>query len=201
MAARDGSRLPCRARTRECGVDGKWHAVTFQAPYESARVPAVRANGLVKHFETTCAVDEVGIILEEGEVRGLLGPNGAGKTTLLRLLFGLVHPDAGSIELLGRPGTHDLNNVGGFVEEPTFYPYLSGRSNLEILSELDGGGEQRIDEVLERVGLERRADDRVSGYSTGMTQRLGIAAALLRAPGYCCSTSRRAALTRPEDGK
>jgi ABC-2 type transport system ATP-binding protein len=150
-------------------------------------VAAVRAQGLVKRFESTCAVDGVDLTVQEGEVRGLLGPNGAGKTTLLRLLFGLVAPDRGQIELFGHPlGTAEavnLDGVAGFVEEPTFYPYLSGRVNLELFAELDGGvSTERIDEVLEMVGLTGRGGDRVSGYSTGMRQRLGIAAALLRSP-------------------
>ncbi len=150
-------------------------------------VAAVRASGLVKGFETTVAVDRVDLIVEEGEVRGLLGPNGAGKTTLLRLLFGLVAPDDGEIELFERPlgasDTINLDGVAGFVEEPTFYPYLPGRANLELFAELDGGASKsRIDEVLEQVGLDKRGGDRVSGYSTGMRQRLGIAAALLRSP-------------------
>jgi ABC-2 type transport system ATP-binding protein len=150
-------------------------------------VAAVRASGLVKRFETTVAVDQVDLTVEEGEVRGLLGPNGAGKTTLLRLLFGLVGPDEGHIELFGRPlGSSEATNldgVAGFVEEPTFYPYLPGRVNLELYAELDGGADAgRIDEVLEQVGLSNRGGDRVSGYSTGMRQRLGIAAALLRSP-------------------
>jgi ABC-2 type transport system ATP-binding protein len=103
------------------------------------------------------------------------------------MLFGLVKPDAGTIELFGRPleaPRHaTLDGVAGFVEDPTFYPYLSGRVNLELLAELDGRpSRQRIDEVLERVELLARAGDRVSGYSTGMRQRLGIAAALLRSP-------------------
>jgi len=150
-------------------------------------VAAVRASGLVKEFETTRAVDGVDLVVREGEVRGLLGPNGAGKTTLLRLLFGLVTPDQGQIELFGHPlGTAEsvnLDGVAGFVEEPTFYPYLSGRVNLELFAELDGGVPRaRVDEVLEMVGLAGRGGDRVSGYSTGMRQRLGIAAALLRSP-------------------
>ena len=157
---------------------------------------AVRAIGLVKRFETTTAVEGVDLVVEAGEVRGLLGPNGAGKTTLLRLLFGLVAADAGEVELLDRPlGPPDavrLDGVGGFVEEPTFYPYLSGRVNLELLAELDGSGRarDRVDEVLERVGLAGRDGDRVSGYSTGMRQRLGIAGALLRAPS--AAAARRA---------
>jgi ABC-2 type transport system ATP-binding protein len=150
-------------------------------------VPGVHARGLVKRFGTICAVDHVNLLVHEGEVRGLLGPNGAGKTTLLRLLFGLVRPDDGSVELLGRPSdpreSPALNGVAGFVEDPSFYPYLSGGANLEVLAELDGDdAHERVGEVLDRVGLASRARERVSGYSTGMKQRLGIAAALLRAP-------------------
>ncbi len=148
---------------------------------------AVRVSGLVKRFEQTLAVDAVDLELDEGRVLGLLGPNGAGKTTLLRMLFGLIRPDAGSVELLGRPWDPGdpllLDGVAGFVEDPAFYPYLSGRANLALLSKLDGRRDGvPIEEALERVDLARRGRDRVSGYSTGMRQRLGIAAALLRAP-------------------
>jgi ABC-2 type transport system ATP-binding protein len=152
-----------------------------------AGVEAVTASGLVKRFETTTAVDELDLVVAAGQVHGLLGANGAGKTTLLRLLFGLIAPDAGSIRLLGRPlggpGSAALDHVAGFVEEPSFYPYLSGATNLALLAKLDGNVPPGlIDEVLERVGLTERAGSRVGGYSTGMRQRLGIAAALLRAP-------------------
>jgi ABC-2 type transport system ATP-binding protein len=147
----------------------------------------VIARGLSKRFETARAVDGVDLTVEEGEVRGLLGPNGAGKTTLLRMLLGLVRPDAGTIELLGRgpgeSGTLVLDGVSGFVEDPRFYPYLSGQANLELLAELDGGDSQaRVKDVLRQVELNQRGAERVSGYSSGMRQRLGIAAALLRAP-------------------
>jgi ABC-2 type transport system ATP-binding protein len=149
--------------------------------------PALRATGLVKEFDGTRAVDGVDLRVAHGEVRGLLGPNGAGKTTLLRMLFGLIAPDAGEIELFGRPLRPDhptaLDGTSGFVEAPAFYPYLSARANLELLAELDGAGAgARIDDALEQVGLTERREDRVSGYSTGMRQRLGIAASLLRAP-------------------
>ena len=153
-----------------------------------AGVEAVRANGLVKRYGPTTAVDGVELVVAPGEVRGLLGPNGAGKTTLLRLLFGLIRPDAGHVQLLGASWpvwqTAALHGVGGFVEDPCFYPYLSGRANLALLARLDGNREAsaQIDDALARLDLDRRADDRVSGYSTGMRQRLGIAAALLRRP-------------------
>src|SRR5205085_2563033 len=118
---------------------------------------------------------------------GYLGPNGAGKTTLLRMLLGLVRPTAGTARLFGRDplveGARALDGVAGFVEGPRFYPYLSGRKNLQLLADYDGdNARSRIDEVLEMVELRDRAKDRVGGYSHGMRQRLGIAASLLREP-------------------
>jgi ABC-2 type transport system ATP-binding protein len=142
---------------------------------------------LDKRYGTTTAVDGVDLAVAPGQVRGLLGPNGAGKTTLLRMLFGLIQPDAGSVELLGRSfyglGGGALEEVGGFVEEPAFYPYLSGRANLALLARLDARpSSAAVDGALARVSLERRGEDRVGSYSTGMRQRLGLAAALLRSP-------------------
>jgi ABC-2 type transport system ATP-binding protein len=147
---------------------------------------AVRVSGLTKRYDGKLALDRLDLELAPGELRGLLGPNGAGKTTLLRALFGLIRPDAGSIELLGRKLDAGRRvtpeGVAGFVEDPTFYSYLSGRANLDLLAELDDRHGPALDEALERVGLTAAAGDRVGGYSTGMRQRLGIAAALLRSP-------------------
>ena len=148
--------------------------------------PAVRVRGLTKRYDAHPALDGVDLELAPGELRGLLGPNGAGKTTLLRALFGLIRPDAGSIELLGRPHGAGRgvppDGLAGFVEEPSFYGYLSGRANLELLAEIDDRHGLSVEQALERVGLGRAAGERVAGYSTGMRQRLGIAAALLRSP-------------------
>lgn len=146
----------------------------------------MRVRGLTKLYDGKLALDQLDLELAPGELRGLLGPNGAGKTTLLRALFGLIRPDAGSIELLGRKldaGRRvTVEGVAGFIEDPTFYSYLSGRANLELLAELDDRHGPALDQALERVGLAGAASDRVGGYSTGMRQRLGIAAALLRSP-------------------
>ena len=121
-----------------------------------------------------------------GDVYGYLGPNGAGKTTSLRMMLGLIRPTEGSVRVFGRDpmdSVRALEGVAGFVEAPTFYPYLSARRNLEMLAAYDGGGaSDRVDEALDTVELSSRAGDRVGGYSHGMRQRLGIAAALLRDP-------------------
>jgi ABC-2 type transport system ATP-binding protein len=148
---------------------------------------AVEATDLTKQFGAVTALAGVSIAISHGEVYGLLGPNGAGKTTFLRMLFGLVRPDTGTLRVLGRSwpsdGVATLTGVGGFVESPRFYPYLSARRNLQVLARLDGNlDHSRITEVLEVVELHQRADHRVAGYSFGMRQRLGVAAALLRSP-------------------
>jgi len=146
----------------------------------------VEVRGLVKRYGDLAAVDGVDLTVETGDVFGYLGPNGAGKTTSLRMMLGLIRPTAGSVRLFGRDpqlGVAALEGVAGFVEAPRFYPYLSGRVNLDLLAALDGDdARSRIDEVLDVVELRDRAKDRVGGYSHGMRQRLGIAAALLRAP-------------------
>jgi ABC-2 type transport system ATP-binding protein len=148
---------------------------------------AVRAEGLTKRYGSLTAVDGIDISVAEGEVYGVLGPNGAGKTTFLRMLFGLIRPDAGTLEVFGRSwhrhGTAALEGVAGFIESPKFYPYLTGRKNLQLLAGLDGGAAAgRIEEVLDTVDLTGREKDKVGGYSFGMRQRLGVAASLLRDP-------------------
>jgi ABC-2 type transport system ATP-binding protein len=146
----------------------------------------VEIRGLCKAYGELVAVDDVTLTVSPGDVYGYLGPNGAGKTTSLRMMLGLITPTAGEVRLFGEdPITNPvaaLAGVAGFVEEPAFYPYLSGRRNLEMLAALDRGDGDRIDEVLRLVELHDRAGDRVRGYSHGMRQRLGLAAALMRSP-------------------
>jgi ABC-2 type transport system ATP-binding protein len=146
----------------------------------------IEIRGLLKRYGDLTAVDHVDLTVEQGDVFGYLGPNGAGKTTSLRMILGLIRPDKGSVRLFGRDpqlGVAALEGVAGFVEAPAFYPYLSGRDNLRLCAALDGGeAAARIDEVLDVVEMGDRAKDRVGGYSHGMRQRLGIAAALLRRP-------------------
>jgi len=149
--------------------------------------PAIQARGLVKRYGRITAVDQVDLTVAPGDVYGYLGPNGAGKTTTLRMALGLISPDAGSVKLFGRDpcveGVRALDGVAGFVEAPRFYPYLTGRKNLELVAALDGDGAvARIDEALDVVELADRARDKVGGYSHGMRQRLGLAGALLRDP-------------------
>lgn len=132
------------------------------------------------------AVNGLDLTVEEGGVFGFLGPNGSGKTTTIRLLLGLVSSDGGDMRLLGKPVPAGLPTsiprVGALVESPVFFPGFSGRRNLELLAGVAGLPKSRVDEALETVQLKDRARDRVKGYSLGMRQRLGIAAALLKRP-------------------
>ncbi|HXA29685.1 MAG TPA: ABC transporter ATP-binding protein [Candidatus Angelobacter sp.] len=149
------------------------------------RPVAIRARGLTKRYGSRVAVDAIDFDVPAGVIAGFVGPNGSGKTTTIRMLLSFVAPTSGSAEVLGspidRPGDY-LPRVGALIEGPAFYWWLSGRRNLEILAALDGTPESRVDEVLDIVELGDRAGDRVLGYSLGMKQRLGIAAALLPRP-------------------
>jgi ABC-2 type transport system ATP-binding protein len=151
-----------------------------------AESPPIEVRGLIKRYGEITAVDDVDLTVNPGDVFGYLGPNGAGKTTSLRMMLGLIRPTGGSVRLFGRDpqiSVIALEGVAGFVEAPSFYPYLSGLDNLKLCAALDGKGTtSRIDEVLEIVELRDRAKDKVKGYSHGMRQRLGIASALLRSP-------------------
>jgi ABC-2 type transport system ATP-binding protein len=145
----------------------------------------VRARAISKSFGEVVALDGVDLDVAEGEVHGLVGPNGAGKTTLLGMLLGLTEPDGGKLEILGRPVSRSrglADRVAGFVDGPGLYPSLTARQNLAALARLRGDGFDGIGDALEEVGLTAVADDRVRGFSLGMRQRLGLAAALLTEP-------------------
>jgi ABC-2 type transport system ATP-binding protein len=158
------------------------------APANSEQSPwAVETHGLTKRFGDNVAVDSVELLVPRGCAFGYLGPNGAGKTTLIRVLLGLTHADAGTMSLLGHPVPRHrdvaLARVGAIVDEPRFHGHLTGRQNLKILAAArEPAAKDRIDVSLERVGILHRADDRVSKYSMGMRQRLGVAACLLGDP-------------------
>jgi ABC-2 type transport system ATP-binding protein len=162
------------------------------APGAPGRMPvecrwAVETHGLTKRFGARTAVNGVELLVPRGSAFGYLGPNGAGKTTLIRVLLGLTGADAGTMSLLGYsvPRHRDaaLARVGAIVDEPRFHRHLTGRQNLRILAAArEPAARDRIGPALELVGLAQRGDDRVSGYSMGMRQRLGVAACLLGDP-------------------
>lgn len=148
---------------------------------------AVETHGLTKRFGDNVAVNGVELLVPRGCAFGYLGPNGAGKTTLIRVLLGLTHADAGTMFLLGHsvPRHRDkaLARVGAIVDEPRFHGHLTGRQNLKILAAArEPAARDRIGPSLERVGILHRADDKVSKYSMGMRQRLGVAACLIGDP-------------------
>ncbi|HEV3464127.1 MAG TPA: ABC transporter ATP-binding protein [Actinomycetota bacterium] len=155
----------------------------------------IRTEGLTKRFGRLVAVDGFNLDVREGDLFGFLGPNGSGKTTTVRMLLGLVFATSGRIEVLGRPmpraAREVLPQVGSLVEGPGFYPHLSGRANLSLFDAAGPSGpggtgsrdrRRRVDDALARVGLDGVGRRPVRAFSTGMRQRLGLAAALLRAP-------------------
>ncbi len=148
---------------------------------------ALAVENLSKRFGSNQAVDELSFQVNTGEMVGFLGPNGAGKSTTMYMITGLVRPTGGKMEIFGHDVRHDfvraMSNVGAMVETPAFHVGLSARVNLEMVARIRGIKErQRIEEVLDQVGLAHRQRDRVSAYSQGMKQRLGLAAALLGGP-------------------
>jgi ABC-2 type transport system ATP-binding protein len=151
-----------------------------------AATPAIETNGLTKNYGSMVAVDHLNLVVEQGEIFGFLGPNGAGKTTTMRMLLGLIRPTAGSARVLGLSiDTHlpaILAKTGALIENPTFYPYLSGRDNLRAFARLGGIGDEGIAGILDLVDLTKAADRRFSAYSLGMKQCLAVGAALLHRP-------------------
>jgi ABC-2 type transport system ATP-binding protein len=151
---------------------------------------AIRVSGLHKQFgrgkRQVKAVQNLDFEVKAGQVYGFLGPNGAGKTTTIRMLLDLIRPTSGTAMLFGKSVQQNpdvLKRVGAMVEGATFYPYLTGRKNLEVLARSGGYYDpKRIQSILEQVGMDDRADRRTKGYSTGMKQRMGLAATLLNNP-------------------
>ncbi|MGC4193256.1 MAG: ABC transporter ATP-binding protein [Thermomicrobiales bacterium] len=149
--------------------------------------PVLEAIGLTKRFKNFTAVDDLSFNVQQGEVLGFLGPNGAGKSTTVGMILGLIHPDHGTVKIMGTDLKDDsalvANHVGAIIENPAFYPYLSGRDNLTAhalaVGDVPAG---RIDELLKLVNLHERSGDKFKNYSLGMKQRLGIASTLLTSP-------------------
>ncbi len=160
------------------------HVKVMTSPSLSEAILSLR--NLSKRFGRHYAVNDISFDVNRGDIFGFLGPNGAGKSTSMYMITGLVRPTAGEIELFGRsyregPGVRE--SLGALVETPAFYEYMSGRKNLEVLAMISGGvSRERIDFVLDRVGLLDRGNSLVREYSHGMKQRLGIAQALLHEP-------------------
>jgi ABC-2 type transport system ATP-binding protein len=148
--------------------------------------PAIRVEGLVKHYRRTVALDGLDFQVPSGAITGFLGPNGAGKTTTFRSLLGLTRPDSGRIQVLDHEIPRGLNlvtkKVGAIIEEPGLIRALSGTVNLQVAADQLGFGHERIKELLEFVELEADATRKVGEYSKGMRQRLALAAALIGDP-------------------
>jgi len=147
--------------------------------------PAVRVQGLSKRYGKQVAVEQLDFEVPRGVIAGLIGPNGAGKTTTLAMLLGLVRPIGGGATVFGHSiaaADAYLGRVGALIDAPAFYRHLTGRQNLEYLATIADRDVQSVSGLLDQVGLSERGDDRFRAYSTGMKQRLGIAAALLGDP-------------------
>jgi ABC-2 type transport system ATP-binding protein len=148
-------------------------------------VPAIEVAGLTKRFGETLAVDDLSFTVEQGRIVGFLGPNGAGKTTTLRIVLGLERPTGGNATVEGKPYTaldDPVHTVGALLDGGMLHPGRSGRNHLRSLARASGVSDARVNELLELVALTGAADRRAGGYSLGMRQRLGLAAALLGDP-------------------
>lgn len=146
---------------------------------------AIEVANLTKRYENMVAVQSATFSVPRGTICGFVGPNGAGKTTTIRMLLGLISPTSGEGTVLGHPISEPENylaSVGAMIEGPAFYPALSGAENLKVLATMGGIPVDRVDELIDLVGLSGRGGDKYKTYSLGMKQRLGIAAALLPQP-------------------
>jgi ABC-2 type transport system ATP-binding protein len=146
---------------------------------------AISVQDLSKKYDNRLAVSHINFEVPLGTVCGFVGPNGSGKTTTMRMLLGLITPTTGQGHILGEPIEHPekyLSRVGAMIEGPAFYPALSGHENLMVLAKLGGFPIERVQRLLEKVGLGDRGRSKYKTYSLGMKQRLGIAAALLPEP-------------------
>jgi ABC-2 type transport system ATP-binding protein len=147
--------------------------------------PVIELDGLTKAYRARVAVDDLTVTVEPGRVTGFLGPNGSGKTTTMRCILGLARPTAGTATVLGRPYReldHPMRRVGALVDPRARHPWRTAYAHLLVLAQSNGLPRDRVDEVIDLVGLDSVAFERVRGFSLGMGQRLGIAAALLGDP-------------------
>jgi ABC-2 type transport system ATP-binding protein len=154
---------------------------------KSTSGPVLEAVELTKRFKQFVAVNQLSFSVHAGEVLGFLGPNGAGKSTTVGMILGLIRPDSGAVRIMGQELATDQSlvptHVGAIIENPAFYPYLSGRDNLRAHALAVGGvSDAKIEELLKLVNLQERAKDKYKNYSLGMKQRLGIASTLLTDP-------------------
>lgn len=149
-------------------------------------MPVIETEGLTKRFRSTVAVEDLSLRVERGQVFGFLGPNGSGKTTTIGMLLGILGPSAGHMRLFGEGSRDGLararRRIGATLEQPNFYPYLTGRDNLRLVARVKGAGRADVEGALETVGLSQRAADKYRGYSLGMKQRLALAGTLLAEP-------------------
>jgi ABC-2 type transport system ATP-binding protein len=171
---------------RDTLVDRLAAVVDKVAPSDESRGPAIEMVGLTKSYGTLLAVDQLDLTIHRGEIFGFLGPNGAGKTTTMRMLLGLVKPTAGTAAILGMDIATQLPEIlkrtGSVIENPTFYPYLSGFDNLRAFATLSQIPNERVNSVLDLLDLTDAAGRKFSTYSLGMKQRLAVGAALLGSP-------------------
>ena len=149
--------------------------------------PVIATESLTKKYKSKVVVDQLDLRVPGGSIYGFLGPNGAGKSTTLKMLLGLVKPTAGNITILGKEVTSKnrlsiLSSTGSLIESPAYYGHLSGKENLQIICTLKNVPETEISRVLQIVRMKDQQDKKVSQYSLGMKQRLGLAAALLGNP-------------------